>query len=171
MKHIRIHKPRTLGSNDSVAVDAKEMRLFAVNAGSDSVSMFKIKPGGITLADTSPSAGQYPVSLAVNGDTVYVLNAQSNSVARFAITNGHLSYQQTCALPAAPRPLDPPYPATAGHSEQPVATEAPGQIGLSPDGKHLVVVAKEGSVLTGFPSARPRATARSTSTAPGRTAP
>ena len=140
-----------LGSNGSLVVDAKEMRLFAVNAGSDSVSMFKIKPGGITLLGTSPSQGQYPVSLAVNGDTVYVLNSQSNSVARFAITNGHLSYQQTCVLQAAPRPLDPPYPATAGHSEQPVATEAPGQIGLSPDGKHLVVVAKEGPVLTGFP--------------------
>ena len=32
-----------------------------------------------------------------------------------------------------------------------MATEAPGQIGLSPDGKHLVVVAKEGPELTGFP--------------------
>src|SRR5215469_17827460 len=104
MKHIRIHKPRTLGSNDSVAVDAKEMRLFAVNAGSDSVSMFKIKPGGITLADTSPSAGQYPVSLAVNGDTVYVLNSESNSVTRLVVANGHLRNQQTCALPAAPHP-------------------------------------------------------------------
>jgi DNA-binding beta-propeller fold protein YncE len=140
-----------LGSQHSLVVDAKEMRLFAVNAGSGSVSMFKIMPGGITLLDTSPSAGKYPVSLAVNGDTVYVLNSQSNSVARFAITNGHLSYRQTCVLPAAPRPLDPPYPATAGHSEQPVATEAPGQIGLSPDGRHLVVVAKEGPVLAGFP--------------------
>jgi 6-phosphogluconolactonase (cycloisomerase 2 family) len=140
-----------LGSDGSLVVDAKEMRLFAVNAGSNSVSMFTIKPRGITLADTSQSAGQYPVSLAVHGDTVYVLNSQSNSVARFAISHGHLNYQQTCVLPAAPRPLDPPYAATASHSEQPVATEAPGMIGLSPDGKHLVVVAKEGPVLTGFP--------------------
>ena len=140
-----------LGSDDSLMVDPKAMRLFAVNAGSGSVSMFKIKPGGLTLLDTSTSRGQYPVSLAVNGNTVYVLNSQSNSVARFAITNGHLSYQQTCVLPAAPRPLDPPYQATADHSEQPVATEAPGQIGLSPDGKHLVVVAKQGPVLAGFP--------------------
>jgi 6-phosphogluconolactonase len=140
-----------LGSNDSLVVDPKEMRLFAVNAGSDSVSMFKIKPSGITLLDASPSQGQYPVSLAVNGDTVYVLNSQSNSVARFNVTHDHLNYQQTCVLPAAPRPLDPPYAATASHSEQPVATEAPGQIGLSPDGKHLVVVAKEGPELAGFP--------------------
>ena len=56
-----------LGSNGSLAVDTKEMRLFAVNAGSDSVSVFKIKPGGITLLDTSPSQGQYPVSLARSG--------------------------------------------------------------------------------------------------------
>lgn len=140
-----------LGSDGSLAVDPKEMRLFAVNAGSGSLSMFKMKPGGLTLLDTSASHGQYPVSLAVGRDTVYVLNSQSNSLARFTITNGHLSYQQTCLLPAAPRPLDPPYPATAGHSAQPVATEAPGQIGLSPDGKHLVVVAKEGPVLAGFP--------------------
>jgi 6-phosphogluconolactonase (cycloisomerase 2 family) len=140
-----------LGSQHSLVVDPKEMRLYAVNAGSGSVSVFSIRPGGLTLLGTSPSAGQYPVSLAVNGDIVYVLNSQSNSVARFAFTKGHLSYQQTCVLPAAPRPLDPPYPATAGHSEQPVATEEPGQIGLSPDGRHLVVAAKQGPVLTGFP--------------------
>lgn len=82
---------------------------------------------------------------------VYVLNSQSNSVARFAVANGQLRYQQSCVLPAAARPLDPPYAATASHSEQPVATEAPGQIGLSPDGRHLVVVAKEGPELAGFP--------------------
>ncbi len=140
-----------LGSQHSLVADPKEMRLYAVNAGSGSVSVFSIKPGGLTLLSTTPSAGQYPVSLAVSGDTVYVLNSESNSVARFAFANGHLSYQQTCVLPAAPRPLDPPYPATADHSEQPVATEAPGQIGLSPDGKHLVVVAKQGPVLAGFP--------------------
>ncbi|HZS15681.1 MAG TPA: beta-propeller fold lactonase family protein [Candidatus Dormibacteraeota bacterium] len=140
-----------LGSDSSLVVDAKEMRLFAVNAGSNSVSMFTIKPGGITLVDTAPSQGQYPVSIAVNGDTVYVLNSESNSVTRFAVAHGQLNAQQTCALPVAPRPLDPPYPATTTHSEQPVATEAPGMIGLSPDGKHLVVVGKEGPVLTGFP--------------------
>jgi len=140
-----------LGSEHSLVVDPQGMRLFAVNAGSNSVSMFKIGPGGPTLLGTSPSGGQYPVSVAVNGNTVYVLNSQSNSVARFAIINGRLSYQQACALPAPPRPLDPPYAATSGHSEQPVATEAPGQVGLSPDGRHLIVVAKEGPMLAGFP--------------------
>jgi hypothetical protein len=69
------------------------------------------------------------VSLAVNGDIVYVLNSQSNSVARFAFTKGHLSYQQTCVLPAAPRPLDPPYPATASSQWPP---RSPARSGSAP---------------------------------------
>jgi 6-phosphogluconolactonase (cycloisomerase 2 family) len=140
-----------LGSMGSLAVDPTQMRLFAVNAGSGTVTMFKIEPGALTRLDTSAPVGRFPVSLTVDGDNVFVLNSESNTIARLTVTNGHLSLRQTCAIPAPPRPLDPPYPATAEHSEQPVATEAPGQIGISPDGKHLVVVAKEGPVLAGFP--------------------
>ncbi len=47
-------------------------------------------------------------------------------------------------------PLD-QYPATALSSRQAVDTELPGQIGVSPDGKWLVVISKEGPVSTTNP--------------------
>lgn len=150
-----------LGSQGSLAVDAKNMRLFAVNAGSGSLSMFSIKSSGLNLLDTAATSdttdtsyghAAYPVSVAVDGDAVYVLNAESNSVAHLTVTSKTLRLDQSCDLPTPVRGFDAPYAATDTHSEQPFATEAPGQIGVSPDGKHVVVVAKEGLVETGFPA-------------------
>jgi len=141
-----------LGSQGSLVVDPKEQRLYVVNAGSDSVTSFKIKGQTLTVVGRSSSGGAFPVSLAVRGASLYALNAQSNSVSRLLITmGGGLDLRQTCALPAPPRPLDPPYPAGTDHSAQPFGTEAPGQVGVSPDGKHVVVIAKQGPVSTGFP--------------------
>ncbi len=146
-----------LGSQGSLTVDAKDMRLFAVNAGSGTVSMFNIKRTGLTLLDTAATSSAtdttpaYPVSVAAQGSSVYVLNAQSNSVAHLTVTSQRLSLLQTCQLPAPARAVDAPYAATVDHSEQPFATEAPGQIAVSPDGKHVVVVAKEGLVKEDFP--------------------
>ena len=141
-----------LGSQASLVVDPKEQRLFAVNAGSDSVTALKIKGQSLTVVGRSSSGGAFPVSLAVSGESLFVLNAQSNSVSRLLITSGGgLALKQTCALPAPPRPLDPPYAAGPDHSAQPFGTEAPGQVGVSPDGKHVVVIAKQGPVWAGFP--------------------
>jgi DNA-binding beta-propeller fold protein YncE len=141
-----------LGSQGSLIVSAKEQRLYVVNAGSNSVTALRIKGQTLTVVGRSSSGGEFPVSLAVSGESLFVLNAQSNSVSRLLITSaGGLVLRQTCALPAPPRPLDPPYLAGTDHSAQPFGTEAPGQVGVSPDGKHVVVIAKEGPVWTGFP--------------------
>jgi 6-phosphogluconolactonase (cycloisomerase 2 family) len=51
--------------------------LFAVNQGSDSVSVFRIRPSGaLELVHGAPfaSGGTQPVSLAIRGDTLVVLN-------------------------------------------------------------------------------------------------
>jgi len=49
--------------------------LFAVNAGSNSITSFKISGDALTPVGTVPSGGTMPVSIATHGNLVYVLNA------------------------------------------------------------------------------------------------
>jgi 6-phosphogluconolactonase (cycloisomerase 2 family) len=65
--------PDPLGSQGSLMLAGRY--LLAVNAGSNDVSMFAIKDGGLQLVDREPSGGTFPVSIAVHGGLVYVLNA------------------------------------------------------------------------------------------------
>jgi len=98
--------------------------LFAVNAGSNSISSFKVTSSGPHLVDTISSGGTEPISLTHNGHLLYVLNEDSGNIAGFWFSdNGDLS-----AIP---------------HSSQSLATPGPGgvsaQIGFSPDGSILTV--------------------------------
>jgi 6-phosphogluconolactonase (cycloisomerase 2 family) len=52
--------------------------LFAVNAGSGTVSSFKVEGTHLTLMSTVPSGGSSPSALAQNGDVLYVLNSGGN---------------------------------------------------------------------------------------------
>ena len=49
--------------------------LFATNAGSDSVSVFRVEPDGLELIDVEPSNGQRPTSVTVSKGVVYVMNS------------------------------------------------------------------------------------------------
>jgi 6-phosphogluconolactonase (cycloisomerase 2 family) len=49
--------------------------LFATNAGSDSISVFRIEPDGLELVDVEPSNGQRPTSVMVSKGVVYVMNS------------------------------------------------------------------------------------------------
>jgi len=141
-----------IGSQGSLIVDQQNRLLFAVNAGSDDVSVFAIDPEGLTLVDRQPSGGGFPVSLTLDHETLYVLNAVGNSVAGFGVDEGgHLTHHETCGLPALPAGADPILPGDATHSPQPVVVQTAGQVGFSPDGRKLVVVSKEGPLLEGFP--------------------
>lgn len=58
--------------------------LFVVNAGSDNVSSFRVRPGGLTLADVESSGGSRPASLTstTRGSgkfVMYVLNSDNAS--------------------------------------------------------------------------------------------
>lgn len=61
--------------------------LLAVNAGSGSVSVFQVKNNGLTLTDTEPSGGSFPVSLTISGNEVFVLNAASPNISGFNLSN------------------------------------------------------------------------------------
>lgn len=150
-----------LGSQNSLLADPTGKFLFAVNAGSGSVSSFNVGIGGLTLVDTKASvpsgvsgqANPFPVSLAFAASRLYVLNAIGDSVTGFTVgQNGRLAAFQNCVLPGLPagNPLD-QYPATTLSSQQAVDTQLPGQVGVSPDGHWLVVTSKEGPISTTNP--------------------
>ncbi len=62
-----------LGSQGAIV--ARGELLFAVNAGSNDVSMFRASGDQLVLLDRVASGGTMPVSVAVRGSLVYVLNA------------------------------------------------------------------------------------------------
>jgi hypothetical protein len=59
--------------------------LFAVNAGSNDISMFRVDGDKLDLVDRVASGGPFPVSLAVKGQLAHVLNAGSGSISSIAI--------------------------------------------------------------------------------------
>ena len=115
-----------LGNQGGVVLSEDGRNLFAVNAGSDSLSVFAVGPGGLTLVDVEPSGGSEPISVTNSGDLVYVLNRGGDgNIAGFELaTDGTLS-----AISGSVRPLSESAP-------------DPAQIAFSPDGRALVVTEK-----------------------------
>ncbi len=113
-----------LGSQAAVTI-AEERFLLAVNAGSNEISSFLIGASGLTLAETIPSGGVMPVSIASYGGLVYVLNAGSDNVTGFRLNSaGDLT-----AIPGSTRSLS-------------GSGTGPAQVGFHPRGRQLVVTEK-----------------------------
>jgi 6-phosphogluconolactonase len=64
-----------LGNQGAVVITNDDEVLLAVNAGSNTISSFKITGNGLNLKSTVSSGGERPVSITQHGDLVYVLNA------------------------------------------------------------------------------------------------
>ena len=111
-----------LGSQGAIALVPDGHTLFAVNAGSDSISEFAVTNTSVSLVTTFASNGVLPISLTVQGNLLYVLNAGSTSIAGFVIDGATVT------------PL-------AG-STQPLLGSNPAQIAFSPHGSQLVVTEK-----------------------------
>ncbi|RIK36572.1 MAG: 3-carboxymuconate cyclase [Chloroflexi bacterium] len=92
-----------LGSQNAVIVSDDHQLLFAVNAGSNSISSFRIRPGqGLELVSVVPSGGSTPTSVAFRRGLLYVLNAGvPNNISGFTVAqDGALT-----PLPDSTRPL------------------------------------------------------------------
>lgn len=76
-----------LGNQGAVVLHEPGELLFAVNAGSDQVTSFRVTRRGLRRLDVAASGGDQPVSLTVNADLLYVLNAGSDQITGFRI--GH----------------------------------------------------------------------------------
>jgi 6-phosphogluconolactonase (cycloisomerase 2 family) len=121
-----------LASQGSLNYDRADGSLYAVNAGSNTVSVFAVRGDRLRLRQVVSSGGTFPVSIAVHGDLVYILNAENGgSVRGFRICAGLL---RPIAGSARPLGLNP--------AATPQFTNTPGQVAFSPDGSQLIVTTK-----------------------------
>ena len=106
--------------------------LFAVNAGSNSVSSFQVTPSGLKLVSVHGSGGKFPNSVTVHGNLLYVLDSgifpmpgppvPGNIAGLRFNAAGHLT-----PVSGSVRPLTPTVPGLAR------------QVGFNNNGKLLVV--------------------------------
>ncbi|MGH4021800.1 MAG: lactonase family protein [Pseudonocardiaceae bacterium] len=123
-----------LGSQGALILSKDGRFLFAVNAGSDEVSVLAVEGEGLTLVDKVPSGGVRPVGLTVHGHLLYVLNSTDGTITGFTVdAQGKLS-----ALAGSTQPL-------IGGSGA-----VPGQVAFAPDGNLLVVTEKATDVIDVF---------------------
>jgi hypothetical protein len=121
-----------LASQGSLGYDRRAGLLVAVNAGSDTISVFTAAGDNLALQQVLPSGGEFPVSVAIHGDLVYVLNALGGgSVQGYRIAVGRL-----IPLPGSGRALG------LDQNASPQFTNTPGQVAFSPDGSQLIVTTK-----------------------------
>jgi 6-phosphogluconolactonase len=110
--------------------------VFAVNAASNTISSFLETSIGLVLIDRQPSGGSYPVSLDSRGNTLYVLNQVSGTIAGFHFArNGQLT-----AIPGSVRSLATPGPAGAA-----------AQVSFDRTGRYLAVTERATSLIDIFP--------------------
>lgn len=114
--------------------------LFTTNAGSNSLSVFQMRPdGSLVLAAVQPSGGVGPISVTFRKKVVYVLNGggSQGSGAPPNITGFTVGAQGALTpIPGSTRPV-------AGSSASGVA-----QIGFNPNGNVLVVTERgDGTII------------------------
>jgi 6-phosphogluconolactonase len=122
-----------LGSQGALVLDKDGRELFAVNAASNSITAFRVRPRGLEIEATVPSGGSTPISVTVHDDTLYVLNAGGPA----NITGFDVSGRGVTPIPDSTQPLS---PGAAG----------PAQVSFSPDGDTLVVTEKGSSTIDTF---------------------
>jgi 6-phosphogluconolactonase len=80
-----------LESQGSLTLSQDQSLLFAVNAGSGEISVFRVDGPTLSLSDKVSSSGSEPNAIAQHGDLVYVLNTGgSSNVIGFRLEGDHL---------------------------------------------------------------------------------
>ncbi|MEP6858032.1 MAG: beta-propeller fold lactonase family protein [Gemmatimonadales bacterium] len=123
-----------LGSQGAVVMSEDGKRLYAVNAGSNDITSFRVTDHGLVRVATVWSGGTRPISVAVGHGLLYVLNGGSagNITGFRAGMDGGLD-----AIPNSTRPL------SSGAS-------GPAQVGITPSGRVLVVTEKATNKITTY---------------------
>ena len=123
-----------LGSQGALTLSGDHQWLFAVNAGSNSVSSFRVHDdGSLTLAHTESSEGKKPVSLSFHNDLLYVLNFDSDNIHGFRVgQEGTLTHIVGSTMPLSGTGVVPP------------------QISFTPNGNFLMVTEKATNKISSF---------------------
>jgi 6-phosphogluconolactonase len=128
-----------LGSQGAVILRENGRRLFAVNAGSNQVSVFAVRKDGLDLLDVVDSGGVMPISLTLHGGILYVLNAGgSGNITGFRVRDDG----ELVPLDGSTQPLS-----NGGTGDSP----QPAQISFSRDGTLLVVTEKATNMIDVYP--------------------
>lgn len=108
--------------------------MFAVNAGSNEISVFRVRHNRLKLVYKVDSGGDFPSSLTQHGRLLYVLNSGGEgNITGFTVGhNGHLT-----PLAGSTRSLN------TGGVNPPFFLVSPAQIQFDPSGDMLVVTVKE----------------------------
>ena len=139
-----------LGSQNSLIMSEDGQYLFAVNAGDNTITVFKIEKDYLKFLDNVDSGGRFPVSLTIHKEILYVLNAGSNNgqgaMTPSNITGFKLDGHRLIPIQDSTRvlvnvqqnPNDP-------DSDFPNILGTPAQVQFSPRGDLLVVTIKGGT--------------------------
>ncbi|MFF5522913.1 lactonase family protein [Streptomyces coeruleorubidus] len=134
----------SLASQGSLVYDDASGRLLAVNAGSNTVTSFRVEGQRLEDRQVVASGGEFPASVAVHGKVAYVMNAGGEgSVQGFRITGEGLE-----PLKASHRSLG------LDNEEIPRFDTSPGEVEFTPDGRNLVVTTKGNNTVEVFPMKR-----------------
>ncbi|MGC4816111.1 lactonase family protein [Micromonospora sp. DT63] len=114
--------------------------LFAVNAGSNTLTVFRVDGTRLHKEQVIWSGGLLPVSVTVRGGLVYVLNAGGEgSVQGFQLHKGRLS------------PIHDSNRSLGLHNGNPPAfMTAPAQVKIDPEGEFVLVSTKAANVMFSF---------------------
>ena len=121
-----------LASQGSLVLDREAGLLYAVNAGSDTVTVFAVHGATLHRLQVIGSGGTFPVSITVHGTSVYVLNARDGGSVQGFVRAG----TRLVRVPAWHRALGLNTTAT------PEFVNTPGQVAFTPGGRQLVVTTK-----------------------------
>ena len=130
-----------LASQGSLVYDSGHKLLIAVNAGSDTVSSFRLQGDRLGLRSVVSSGGQFPASVTVHDNVAYVLNSGGTGIVQgFRVDANGLR-----PIPGSARSLG------LANTDPPFFLTSPGQVGFTPDGRQLIVATKaSGSTIDVF---------------------
>ena len=121
-----------LASQGSLGYDSGHSVLIAVNAGSNTVTTFKVHGDRLQGRKVVASGGEFPASIAVHGRLVYVLNAGGTGIVQGYWLRGH----HLRPIAGSARSLG------LANGNPPNFLSSPGQVGFSPNGRKLLVTTK-----------------------------
>jgi 6-phosphogluconolactonase len=112
------------GSNSGgLALSKDGKTLLVVNAGSNQITAFEVADNGLKMTDIVNSGGIKPISITINDNLVYVLNAGgSGNIVGFHLDDGKLTMISKSARPLSG-----------------AITTGADEVSFSPDGKILAV--------------------------------
>lgn len=123
-----------LDGQGALALSDNHKWLFAVNAGSNSISSFQVhSDGSLTLAHTEGAGGTVPISLCIYHHYLYVVNDGTSNICGYTVGAGGT----LTAMPGANLPLS----STTSH---------PAQIAFSQNGEYLYITERMTDKICSF---------------------